>query len=303
VGQRHCSVVNSVSGNQVVHSWVELNRAGFSDDAIQAQLSARRWQRVGRAVVQHNGPLTRSQRWLVARLHAGPRALLTAFTAAQWLGLNGWERTETHILAPVGTRARRIDSGPVRLHFALHWTDVRQHGRSVCHDLPDALLRAAATFDSARPACGILAASVQQRLVTPAALRDSLARASRTRHRAILLSAVADIEQGSEALSEIDFLALCRRFSLPEPERQTVRRDSTGRRRYLDATWRRSDGRLVVVEIDGALHLAQKRWWDDQLRQNELSLADALVLRFPSVVVRTEPELVAAQLRRALLLP
>ena len=71
-----------------------------------------------------------------------------------------------------------------------------------------------------------------------------------------------------------------------------------GRRRYLDAVWR--DGRIVVVEVDGALHLAPSRWWDDQLRRNELMLGDALVLRFPSIVVRTEPALVVAQLRRAL---
>src|SRR6201999_296286 len=107
-----------------------------------------------------------------------------------------------------------------------------------------------------------------------------------------LLTALDDIAQGSQALSDIDFAKLCRRFKLPEPERQAVRREPGGRRRYLDASWRRRDGRLVVVEVDGALHLAPRNWWDDQLRQNELSLADALVLRFPSVVVRTEPALV-----------
>jgi very-short-patch-repair endonuclease len=57
---------------------------------------------------------------------------------------------------------------------------------------------------------------------------------------------------------------------------------------------------LVVVEVDGALHLNPRQWRDDQLRQNELTLADALVLRFPSVVLRTEPGVVAQQLRRAL---
>ena len=56
----------------------------------------------------------------------------------------------------------------------------------------------------------------------------------------------------------------------------------------------------MIVEVDGALHLAPKRWWSDQLRQNELTLSDAIVLRYPSVVVRTEQDLVAAQLRRAL---
>ena len=56
-----------------------------------------------------------------------------------------------------------------------------------------------------------------------------------------------------------------------------------------------------MVEVDGALHLQVRRWWDDQLRQNELALADALVLRFPTVIVRAEPDLVIEQLRRALL--
>ena len=75
---------------------------------------------------------------------------------------------------------------------------------------------------------------------------------------------------------------------LPVPLRQVVRVEPSGRRRYLDATWRR------------ALHLAPGTWWDDQLRQNELVLADELVLRYPSVVIRSEPALVARQLRRAL---
>jgi hypothetical protein len=180
------------------------------------------------------------------------------------------------------------------------WDRVETRPGTIVHALPDALLRAAATFVSARPACGILAAAVQQRLTRPEALRDALARAPRVRHRAALLGAVGDIAQGCEALSEIDFVRLCRRFRLPLPERQGVRTDSSGHRRYLDAAWRRADGRVVVVEVDGALHLAASRWWADQLRQNELTLSDAIVLRFPSVVVRTEPALVAAQIRRAL---
>jgi len=56
-----------------------------------------------------------------------------------------------------------------------------------------------------------------------------------------------------------------------------------------------------VVEVDGALHLAVGRWWDDQLRQNERTIAGDTVLRFPSVVVRCEQELVVSQLGRVLL--
>jgi very-short-patch-repair endonuclease len=79
-----------------------------------------------------------------------------------------------------------------------------------------------------------------------------------------------------------------------------MRVEPGGRRRYLDAEWIRRDGRRVVAEVDGALHLSPRRWWDDQLRQNELVIADDIVLRFPSVVVRTNPEEVVAQLRRVL---
>jgi hypothetical protein len=264
-------------------------------------LAARRWQRLGYAIVLHNGPLSPRQRWVVARVHGGPDAVLTAFTAAEAYGLRGWERETVHVLMPNGTRLRRGCPVPVRPHVARDWATVVLHRRGGVHALPEALLRAAATFDGAQPGCGLLAAAVQQRLTGARALREALHRAPTTRHRRSLRAAVEDIAQGAQALSEIDFVRLCRRFKLPAPQQQAVRRDPRGIRRYLDASWRRpDDGRLVAVEVDGAVHLAVTRWWADQLRQNELSLADTLVLRYPSVVVRTEPALVAGQLRRAL---
>ena len=67
---------------------------------------------------------------------------------------------------------------------------------------------------------------------------------------------------GSEALSEIDFARLCRRHCLPAPTRQAIRIEPSGRRRYLDAEWRLRDGRRVAVEVDGAVHLAQRKWFE-----------------------------------------
>jgi hypothetical protein len=122
----------------------------------------------------------------------------------------------------------------------------------------------------------------------------------RIRHRAALLAAAHDIAQGAQALSEIDFTRLCRSRGLPPPARQRIRIEPSGRRRYLDAEWDLPDGRRLIVEVDGALHLAVGRWWDDQLRQNELAIARDVVLRYPSVVVRNEPDIVADQLRRCL---
>jgi hypothetical protein len=131
-------------------------------------------------------------------------------------------------------------------------------------------------------------------------LGAALDSAPRLRHRGVLVAAIHDIGQGAEALSEIDFIRLCRRFGVPKPRHQAVRTQPDGRRRYLDAEWTRADGQPVAAEVDDALHLTPRRWWDDQFRQDELTIKGTLVLRFPSVVIRTEPAMVADQLRRAL---
>jgi hypothetical protein len=290
----------NVSYEPTVATFGALCRRGVTADRIAAQLAARRWRRWGYAIVLHNGPLSRREQWFVARVHGGTNAVLTAFTAAEARGLTGWERDTAHVLVALGSSGSARCPVPLRLHHTRNWARVLSYGRGPVQIAAQALVVAAGTFSDARPACGILAAGVQQRLVGADDLGAVLDDEVRVRHRRLLRLAVADIGQGSEALSEIDFVRLCRRAGLPEPERQAVRQEPGGRRRYLDAAWRRADGRLVVVEIDGALHLSQRRWWDDQARQNELALADALVLRYPSAVVRTQPQVVLAQLRRAL---
>lgn len=277
----------------------QLDGRGFTPGAVAAQLHARRWRRIGRAVVLHNGPLNRPEIRRAVLLNSGPRALLTSFTAVEAAGLQRWERDETHVLVPAGTRVRRPANLSARVHYAGDWSRVTA-ARDGVQSPAQALVVAAGSFRTPRPACGILAAGVQQGLVDADELAQALALAPRVRHHAALTLAIADIGLGSEALSEIDFLRLCRRHGLPEPIRQAVRPDRAGRRRYLDAEWRRRDGLRVVAEVDGALHLIVTRWWDDQLRQNEVTIGGAAVLRFPSAVVRSEENLVADQLRRML---
>jgi hypothetical protein len=285
-------------GRKVVTS-AQLIRAGATRSQITANIAARRWQRCGRAIVLHCGALTRDERWSAALANVGRGSVLSSFTALEYAGLTGWERPEIHVLAPAGTPSCALAELVIVTHRSARWPAPCLPGKRI-QIVPDAAVRAAGSFRSPRPGCGVLAAVVQQRLADASHLADAVRAAIRIRHRSVLLQAVADIAGGSQALSEIDFVQLCRRARLPLPHQQQVRRDGSGRRRYLDAGWRRVDGRLVVVEVDGAVHLSPRRWWDDQLRQNELTLSDALVLRFPSVIVRTEPGLVARQLRQAL---
>jgi hypothetical protein len=281
-----------------VASRAELSRVGVSCDLVAAQLAADRWRRIGTAVVLHNGRLSAEQRERVVLINCGPRAVLTSFTAAARWGLRSWERPEIHVLAPVGTRRPRLRG--LVLHRTRDWARTRVAAAPRLHMLAPALLIAAGSFGTPRPGCGILAAAVQQRLLDGADLRAALREAPRLRHRAALLLAVGDIEQGAQALSEIDFVRLCARYRLPKPTRQAVRVERGGRRRYLDAEWKLPDGRRVAAEVDGALHIGPRSWVDDQLRQNEIVIGGTVVLRFPSVVVRDRPDLVADQLRRAL---
>ena len=282
-----------------VFSRARLTRAGVTQSMLRAQLAAGRWRLHGRAVVAHNGTLSRSEAWDVALISCGPRAVLTSFTAAEQAGLSGWLRDEIHVLVPAGARRPATDL-PLKLHRTSRWGPswITVAGRRRL--LPAALVLAASSFPGPRPGAGLLAAAVQQRIARVAALRDAAFDASRTRHRSALLAAIEDIAMGAQALSEIDFVRLCRRHRLPAPRQQSIRMDRSGRRRYLDAEWILADGRRVVAEVDGAVHLAPRRWFDDQHRQNELTLSGSTVLRFPSVVVRHESTLVADQLRRAL---
>ena len=202
--------------------------------SARAQIEARRWQRVGRAIVAHNGPLTEREKWRAALINSGPRAVLTSFTAAQAHGLTGWHRNEIHVLVPGGARIHPVPALNVQVHYASSWDATERVEVRSLHALAPALLVAAGSL-APRPACGLLAAAVQQRRTSAVTLSAARERAPRQKHRRLLIGCCHDIGQGAQALSEIDFVRLCRRFGLPRPIQQMVRVEPTGQRRYLDA--------------------------------------------------------------------
>ena len=113
----------------------------------------------------------------------------------------------------------------------------------------------------------------------------------------MIRSTMLDIAGGAHALSEIDFVNLCRRFRLPSPDQQARRTDAAGRVRYLDAHWKRW---RLHVEVDGSHHLDVEQWADDMLRQNQIWISGDRILRFPAAVIRSRPAQVAGQLHAAL---
>ena len=150
-----------------------------------------------------------------------------------------------------------------------------------------------------RGSMAVLAAGVQQRVVRVEDLRQVADRIEKLHHRKLIIEALDDIAGGSQALSELDFVRLVvRAFRLPEPSRQSGRRDQWGRRRWTDAAW---DEYKIAVEIDGAQHTEDPlQRWDDMERDIDLGLDGYLTLRFPAWLVRTSPEYVARRIREAL---
>lgn len=286
----------------------ELHTMGMTYHEVEAQLAARRWQAVGPlVVVTHNGPLTRAQQLWVAVLNAGDPAALAGRSAAEHAGLQGWSSPLVHVVVPRGRHVPKLPTS--RVDIRVH--ESRRFGAEDVHPtrtppqtrIARSVVDAATWTRNARSACGLLAAAVQQRLTTAEALTAELDAAGRIRHHSLLRRMAVDIGGGAHAVSETDFTNLCRRYGLPEPERQVVRTEAGGRRRYLDNVLRGPDGREVVVEVDGALHLLPTTYWDDMSRDNELVIDGRRRLRFPTVAMWVDADRVAAQLARALGLP
>lgn len=208
------------------------------------------WRSVCRGVVlTGNGQLTRDQRLWVAVIAAGPGAILAGATAAAEGGVRGVRTEPLQVLVPAERRPSRclprlpLDMSGVRIYRSTYLPpEHRQIGRPPRTTIARAVVDAAAWARTPNEARLVLAAACQQRRVSPAELTDVVAAMPRVRRRRLIRTTLGDLEGGAEALSEIDFMALCRRFRLPRPDLQERRTDAEGRIRYLDAYWRRSMG-------------------------------------------------------------
>lgn len=277
----------------------QLATAGVSRDRVRAETAARRWQTFGRdVVVLHNAVPTHRQRLWIAVLLLDQPVALAGPTAAEEAGLRGFEDEQVHIVVSRACTARLPRW--VRLHnsrrFAL--SDIARWSGPARVRTPRALVDAAAWSARPRRACAILCAGVQQRLTTAGALVAELRAAGHVRHVQSMRDVLGDIGGGGHTLTEIDLGPLARLAGLPTPRRQVLRREHSGRVRYVDAEIDLPDGATLMIEIDGAVHLKPTQWWDDLARQNELVIGGGTMLRFDSVTVRLDPERVVDQLRR-----
>jgi hypothetical protein len=281
----------------------------MTESQLRWQITSGRWQKPARGVVvAQSGPLTDRQLLRAALLRAGPQATLAGLTAARLEGLKGFDdkrpvgETPIYLLVPTGYKRR---TAPLGLHVVTRYsralTDLDVHPTRQPRRTRTArsLVDAAAWMATDRGAAAVLSAGVQQGLVRAADLRSVADRMEGLHRRRLIIEALGDIAGGSQALSELDFIRLVvRPFGLPEPSRQSPRRDRQGRRRWTDAVW---DERKLAVEIDGAQHTEDPlQRWDDMERDIHLTLDGYRTLRFPAWLVRKDPGYVACRILEAL---
>ena len=263
---------------------------------LQREVDGGRWLVARRAITFVGAPSNQGTAWRLALSGASPRAALDGVTALQYAGMDGFT-DRVHLSIPRGARVQgspRLQVHHLRDHRE---EDVLSEGlRRVRPHL--AALRAATWAGTERTAYTVLAMSVQQRIVNPRQLIDSLDRLPRHRRRSLAIAAaVAEISGGVQALGELDFARLCSRHGLPEPSRQD-RLQRPGGVFYTDARFTAYD---VVVEIDGLQHLTVEQARQDHRKQNELQLSGDVVLRVLGAELRCDPAPFMAQVRRALL--
>jgi hypothetical protein len=272
----------------------------LSAKAIEHRLATCRWQRLHRGVFgTRTEPLSAHQRLWLAVLAAGgdhcEDVALGGVSALRLWGLKAVSATAVDVLVPTGIRFR-VPPG-VRVHRTTVPSDgIRQFGPPVT--LPGrSLIDSAAWARSDAEAVLIVAASFQRGIVRLVDVQRAADEQPRAKRRGLVLTTAADCAGGSHSTGDLDLLALCRRYRLPEPSRQVARRDGRGRTRYLDAIfepWR------VAVEVDGAHHLNVAQMWDDAVKANSLELDGYVVLRYPAFALRRYAAVIAGEIAAAL---
>lgn len=279
-----------------VVSRAQAYAAGLTRGELRAQVKAQRWQRVwSRSVCLHTGEVSvLGQQW-AAVLEGGDRGMLDGETSLIASGLVNYESSVHRVSVPRGVKPLRGTGLDIRRTRRWSADDLVATGVPRTR-VPVAAVRAAMWARSDKQASLLLVMPVQQGMTTPELIGRALLSVRRDRRREPMHAVVNDMLGGVRSVGELDFARECRRRGLPEPDRQTVRRGKDGRY-YLDVCW---DEFGLVVEIDGIHHSWATSVVPDALRQNEVALGTATVLRLPLLGLRVAADEFFDQVERGL---
>ena len=278
----------------------QLRAAGVRAQAVAHRIATDRWQALSPTVIAtFTGALDGAQRLWLGVLHGGEGALVAGLHAAELGGLANWHRDEVVVLVPSGLRVPTPLDGFRFVRTTRDLGSLRSTSLvpPCCRPIVAVLLWASEQ-DNVRTVRGVLAAVVQQRLTTADQLLRVLDGLGPVRHSTEMRRTLTEIAGGAQSVAELDVRRMCRQHGLCQPARQVKRYDADGRVRFTDCEWRLADGRVLVLEVDGAFHMEAQQWEDDLARQRALSGPDRVIVRCTARELRDEPARLARDLRR-----
>lgn len=279
-------------------SHTQLRSCKVTKDFVAAQVRARRWVRRTRNVVSTTtGPLSVEQRQWLAVLHPGGPAVIGGLTAAFLHGLRNWERDDVTVLVD-----NELSFEPVSGVTFFRTRRALVPLTDASSALPRARLEPAILLFAAheryhRTALGAVTACVQQGLTRPELLRPWIRTMRPLRRAADLRALLDDLDGGVQSVAELDAVRACRDMGLQAPRSQTRRRGRDGRWRYTDLEWDLPGGQVLVLEVDGGVHLDSRQYTQDVQRQRSLTEPGRLIVRCTAYELRHEPWLVIADLK------
>lgn len=274
----------------------QLAEYGFTWHQVDRRLRSGHWSVVSANVIAIQPyPVDRLGLLFAASLHF-PNHALTGVAALELCGLKAETSGVIDLVGPRGTRVPPFELA--RLHTSRREV-VKVEDEPSRTDHPTTVLNAMAWARTGKQANFYALFAIQRGLVTIDELYATVSLSLRNQNFRASLPHLARIDPGVSTLTEQEFLRLCRRGKLPEPERQSEFRDSKGGRRFADFAFKVS-GKMLVVEIDGAGHLATDVRLDDVQRANDLARLYARVIRIPAPEIYLNPEFYLDQIRRTL---
>ena len=252
----------------------QLLALGLSAAAVYKRAQRGRLHRVHRGVYSLAPPnlLKREGRWMAAVLAAGPNTVLSHRNAAALHGLLSNNRVNVEVTV-AGRTARNHPGVEIHRSAGLIEADITVVNNIACTTVARTLFHLADVLDRRRLERAFDQADVEEVLDMRAIedqLRRNSTRAAAGKVRALLEEHYID-STPTESEIEEGFLALCRRFGLPQPEvQQWLLLPDGGPPIRADFLWRKQ---RVVVETDGdRYHGTAQRSRRDARRDQRLTV-------------------------------
>lgn len=267
----------------------QLRELKVTPSEIRHHVSMERWAHRSRQVVSTTtGPLSWEQRLWLGVLHAGPSAMIGGLTATAERGLRKWDREDVTVYVANPMSFEPLEGFRffrTRRPFKL----LVGPGELPTAQVEPAVLLFASYERSLRTALGAIAAVTQQRLTTVDRLQEWTGTLAPLRRGREIRGLLEDLRGGAQSLAEVDVAIACRDHGVAPPERQRVRHDREGRRRYIDCEWRLPDGTTLELEVDGAFHDDVVEATEHRRRGRRLARPGRLQVHCSAYEIRHEP--------------